>query len=364
MYEAGAPIFVPGYPTGLSRPPSAERLPLVWTGSEYITALFAFDDSDGVEGSILLKRFSEGGTPSGPDWVYDIKGVSFSNELAWTGSQLGLFFIDRYSGLYYQALTDTGEPIGLPKLVEPDPEAWGPSADNQSGGFVLAWGAGDSIRVRLVDIDGTITGPPVEVESNACGFPDVAAGTSSIGVSMCVDGIDARAPISYRFVRLNSDLTSITYSGILSDGGVGDVDWADDRFIVAWQHTDHMETEYVEECVARFTPEGDLEGPPVCTDVYSLTDYISPTRMAAGDGGLAIVLTGYAEHIMGYLRTDFHGRAIETPREITTYCWPEPCHWGSFNVTWARDGFGVIALGDVRAWGLEGLFLFPFSASP
>lgn len=377
---AGEPIYLPGSsPWGWS----LFRLPVQWTGADFATAFEERHEDD--SNNVRFRRFAFNGELLGADWVYPTENPGHGTELVWTGSGFGLFFVDNTRGIFYLPLGPDGKPRGSPMLVEPDPQARSPAADLTPTGFMLAWvteGSGglglswcgdwegpiDTIRMRLVDFDGFTSGPPVMIEEMAGGPADVATGEDGFGVTMMVNSSPETPSCSFRFVRVSSDLAEAVYSGILSNGPAGDVGWLDGHYTVAWPHFNTMEGGRSEQCVAKFSPTGILERPPVCNDVTAVAgDGFGFTRISAGDGGLALVFASDSDFRLSYLRTDQNGSAVDIPRSVVgPVCNPYEmfCSFGPYGTTWTDNGFAVLFIGSIDAWDVSrGMILRHFIAA-
>jgi cysteine-rich repeat protein len=382
--EPGVDPYVPEgdliYMPGPSTPSvSLNRLPIQWTGSEFATAFVERLEDDSW--NIRFRRFDDRGEPINADWVYRPGTTLDATDLVWTGSGFGLFFSDTTYGIYYLRLSPDGKPVSDPVIVEPDPAARAPAADLTGTGFVLAWitegtpdiiwswcnGWGeplDTIRLRLVDFDGTTYGPPVMVEDMAGGPPDIVTGSGGFGLTMGFTPTREFPSCAFRFVRIDESLTDVVYSGILGNGMVGDLVWIDGHYIVGWPHFDTaVDFENSELCIAHFSAAGNLERAPTCNDVTSIVtegNYVA--RMAAGDGGLALVFSSDSDQQLSYLRTGLNGRAVMPPQSVVgAMCnpyEPPPCWFGAFGTTWADHGFAVLFSGHVDDHG--GIFLRHF----
>ncbi|MBI5500167.1 MAG: hypothetical protein HY907_07975 [Deltaproteobacteria bacterium] len=200
---APAGPVVPLDGTDPSMPGPFERLPLVWTGEAFATALSEMLPGD--EWQIRFRRFDASGHAFDADWIYD-SPISTSLDLVWTGSGFGLFYSDLSAGIFYMPLDVAGKPLAAPRLVVPDPQARAPSADATAAGFVLAWMVEgtpghatswcgtlgeppDAVRVRLVGPGGATDDlpGPVTVETQAGWPPDIATGEDGYGMVLARD---------------------------------------------------------------------------------------------------------------------------------------------------------------------------------
>ena len=351
--------------------------PLTWNGTEYATVTYAHG-TDGASGRLTFLRFDREGRRFGSVWAIEAPWLWFGHDLVWNGAGYGLFFSDADRGIFFVRLDAEGKPLSPPVLVEPDPQARNPTADLADGGYVLAWvhegypGPGwslcggwseppDSTRLRLVGTYGETSGEPLIVEAESGGSVDVAAGDGGFGLSMWMNSSPAIPTCAQRFAWVPADLSRVVGSGILSAGVVADVKWAAGRYYTAWTHYDTMVGGHGEVCVARFTPEGLLERPPVCNEVFPADAElgVSAARTAAGDEGLAVVVSGSTTADLFFLRTDLTGVAVGAPHEILP-CdrTPRPgdcrARFGAYNTVWADHGFGVLFAGNFRFPELEG----------
>jgi cysteine-rich repeat protein len=360
---------------------SMERLPIQWTGSEFATAFVEKHEDDSW--NIRFRRFEEDGEPLDADWVYwPGTRLNGSTDLVWTGSGFGLFFADATFGIYYMRLSPEGKPLSDPVIVEPDPSARAVAADLTVEGFVIDWttegnpgsgtswcgdwnGPDDTVRLRLVDFDGTTYGPPLMVEDKAGGPADVSTGDGGYGLTVPVNSSPEFESCSLRFVRVDETLTSVVYSGILSNGNVGDVVWIDGHYMVGWSHFEGYEGENTEICVASFSASGNLEAAPTCNNVTPpVMEGAYATRMAAGDNGLALVFVSDSDQQMHYLRTGLNGRAVMPAASVVgSMCVPYMtfCFFGAYGTTWADQGFAVLFIGNLN--DIAGMFLRHFSSS-
>lgn len=343
-----------------------ERLPLVWTGSEFVTALYKLV---GTEYSMDVRRFDRSGYAIDTDWTYPVRTHFAGLDLVWTGSDFGLFFSDFDSGIFYLRLDATGKPLGAPVLVVPDTAAIAPAADLADEGFALTWvregapgigwswcswdGYYDSVWVRLVGHDGSTEGlpGPVLIEDRANGPSDIAAGEDGFGITISSDDTGAGG-CANRFVGMNLDLSTVVYSGYLGLGSFGDVHWIEGHYYTAWRHwfPDGGEPVGTAMCVARFSAGGDLTFPPVCTNTSPL--WIGVTRFAAGDRGLGIVTTGGSsedDYNLWFMRTDMAGSSISSPQDIHPRSEPH-LHIGPFAIVWADSCFGVLYDSPPSMW--------------
>jgi cysteine-rich repeat protein len=333
-----------------------ERLPLVWTGSEFATAYYEVPDEE--TSTIIFNKFSEVGEHLDADWTYTAPRNHFGLDLVWTGMGFGLFYNDAENRILYLPLNADGKPLGSPILVEPDPQARAPAADRTTDGFILAWvteGSGgiglswcgcwsepnDTIRVRKVGHGGETEGLPALIEDFAGGPPDIVTGEGGFGMTVPVNISPDWESCSFRFVLVSDDLSSTIQSGILGNGHSGDVVWSDGVYIVGWPHHDTMEGGDLEICFARFSTGGELERPPVCNLVTGYEEnYPGASRLAAGDGGLALVNSVSSAQDLFFLRADSLGTAIAPVREVMEHSMPEP--YGAYNIVWADMGFAIL----------------------
>ncbi len=353
---SGEPIVMPGIePFGTT----VHSLPLVWTGSEFATALHEVS----ADGRLIVRfrRFDREARPLDADWVFDAATWrSDGIDLVWTGEGFGLFYAVFYEGIYYLRLDRTGKPIREPVLVEPDPTAQYVAADLAAGGFALAWfvyrgGAlpgcdprepASSTRMRLVGLDGSTSGPPLEVDSATTGGPDIATGDDGFGVAIAVTGTAGHPECATRFVQVSADLSRIEGGGVLSDSDLPEVKWADGRWVQSWLDANRGADGdgFAEACVARFAPGGMLDGPPLCDRLgWASEDWgMWGPKLAAGDGGLALVAAAFSGEWLFFLRTDSMGRAVGVPRDVYRPHGSIIATYPAVNTVWAMDGFAVL----------------------
>ena len=369
---SGDPIPIPDITPGTT---SYDRMPLVWTGSEFATMLYERTPEDTVQ--VRFRRFDRAARSLDADWVFDAHRWREGLDLVWTGDGFGLFYAERDAGIYYQRLDRVGKPMGAAVLIEPDPIAITPAADVAPGGYVVAWYVDrpggfcggwsfplGSTRLRLVGLDGSTSGPPVEVDSASGGPPDVATGDDGFGLAVSINSSPEHPACATRFAWVGSDLRTVVHSGILADGIWADSKWLDGRWVQGWWHNDSYAASTVEACAAWFTPGGALEGPPVCNDLGAISDgsSVCGPRVAAGDGGLALVGTAHGTQWLFFLRTDLAGRTVSGPTDVfEPYEEYGRTSYGAFNTVWAVDGFAVLFIADTRA-GTELLYLQQFAA--
>ena len=338
------------------------RFTLVWTGTVFATAMSEEVRSGGPY-QIRFTRFNEDGARLDLDWVYPGPDIYTDVELVWTGSGFGLFYNDAGWGIVFMELDSDGKPLGAPILVEADPRVLAFAADWTGDAFVLAWtsqghgsahlcaeGAPNPVRAALVGRHGSTEGfpGPVVVEPNGTWNVDVAAGDGAFGLAVDVfRGEDADYPCGTRFLRVSDDLTAMTYSGILS-GGLGsyDVRWSDGGWATAWPNgasETPMGEWFDEVCVGRFSPDGSLAAAPVCTTLSLMgLGPVRIPRLAAGDGGLALVFEAGDYDRLVLLRTDLFGVPVGTPHDVYVPDPGTPFNFGHFTAAWAGDRFGVL----------------------
>ena len=361
---------------------SPERLPLVWTGDEYATAYAILPETPTDSPWIEFRRFDATGRTLDAPWRYSSPAFYGGLELVWTGTRFALFYVDMRIGIFYMQLDWDGKPLTEPILVEPDPRARSPAADVTADGFVLAWvresggadgwswcsvdGAPDQIRVTKVGLDGTVRAAPVTVDETAQGPPDVAAGDGGFGLTMPVE-LGRAGSCNVRFVRLDESLASPVYSGLIAPAGDGDVKWLDGRYVTALAH--YWEPAggpaHSDVVVSWFAASGELEGPPVRNAVGDAF-LGSVLRIAAGDGGLALVGAWDSDQQLSFLRTDMAGVAVGPVRPVVDWAtgFPPGAWFGSCNTVWADRRFGVLFEGlDFGDPGrTSGLYLQAFVA--
>jgi len=219
----------------------------------------------------------------------------------------------------------------------------------------------------VVGLDGSTSGPPVEVDSASGGPPDVATGDDGFGLAVTINSTPEHPDCATRFAWVGSDLATLVHSGILSNGMFGgDVKQVDGRWVQGWWGENWDADDVVDACVARFAAGGELEGPPVCNELGAISDgsSVCGPRVAAGDGGLALVGTVHSTRWMFFLRTDLAGRAVGGSTDVfEPYDRFGGASYGAFNTVWAVDGFAVLFIADTRA-GTDMLYLQRFAAVP
>jgi hypothetical protein len=365
----GIPVLVEG-DGSLPWSGGSHRVALAWTGTEYAVAYPWGHPEEGIPDHIRFLRHDALGALIDAGWTYYLSATSKGVDLVWTGDSFGLFFDLESVGILLMTLDPNGKPLGDPVIVEPDPMARFPSADLAEEGYVLVWLRSDpetdscewggsctsteaspcSTRMRLVGLDGStesLPGPVIVSEHGAGTAPDVARGDDGFGVvsGLNLEGDDGTR-CSFRFVQVDSTLSSLSYSGMLSDGPSGDVVWAGDHYATAWGS--YERPPWYDICLARFDATGDLERAPVCTQSWSSMDIGGPTtgrsNLAAGDLGMGLVFYPSCDITCAhpwFYRTDMNGVPI-SPMQ-----WSEHGTWGgSAAIVWADDAFGVI----YRSW--------------
>jgi hypothetical protein len=200
------------------------------------------------------------------------------------------------------------------------------------------------------------------VEDMAGGPPDISTGAGGFGLAVRVNSSPELQSCSLRFVQVDEFLTHMVYSGILGNGAIGDLAWIDGHYMIGWPHYDTALGGNTEICVASFSAAGNLERPPTCNDVSSVASQGPTTlRMAAGDGGLALVFDSDSFWRLSYLRTGLNGRAVMPPASVVgSMCIPDEsfCFFYSFGTTWADQGFAVLFTANID--GTSGMFLRHF----
>ena len=364
IYEGG-PIIVAGEGEAAGSAMAWHRLPLVWTGSSYATAFVTSEvDSDLnpiCPCSIRFLRLDALGSVLDGGWAYSIPDYSWGLDLAWTGSEFGLFFDVRGNGIYFLGLDPVGKPLGDPVIVEPDPEASMPSIDLLENGYVIAWAMylfdtdleSDELRMRISDLHGRTEGLPGPVslgESEAILEPvDVTAGENGFGlIVLSWEEDDYFGTSSTRFLHVSQDLTSARGSGVLSDGLGGDVLWLDGFYAAAWTHwnTTPMDTSPVDVCVARFDPAGEMERAPICTWVQDSDGghgYPGTARMSAAERGLGIVWSWGSDSRSAYplfMRTDLLGVPVSEPQSMWSMV--RAGFFISVAIAWTGEEYGML----------------------
>ena len=362
--DPGVPDYVPSgdpapLPGSAAVSYSVERIPLVWTGSEFATAWFEPFDVDADPGLIRFWRFDASGRRLDDEWRMPTLRSYGGLEVVWTGSGFALFFGEWETGLWYLRLDAHGKPLGDPVLIEGDPRAMAPAADlAPDGTLVVAWvreedssvgwtwcvpGSLDLIRVRRIDVDGNLLGPVFTLDDTAQGPPDIATGDGGFGLVFPVAAESWDNPCALRFERLDAALDHPVSSGVLGGGGSGDVKWvaAESRWVTSWGITLYAPDPPGSEVrVASFSADGILAGPPIRNLLAGGPEYVGiPVRIAAGDGGLSLVFGwGVTPLRVSYLRTDRHGVAVAPLHDVISTM----MHLGSYNTVWTDEGFAVL----------------------
>jgi cysteine-rich repeat protein len=363
---------------------SLDKIPLVWTGENYATAWWTLPEDDAALPAIHFQRFDSAAVPVGEQWTIEGASLQEGPDLVWTGAEYALFYTDRAQGIFLVRFDKSGDLVAAPRLIEPDPQARCPAASRSGDAFVMAWvvegctdgchlswcgGWGepaDVVRVEYLAADGTPMGTAVTVDGFAAGPPDLAIGDDGgIGLALPFNSSPAHAACSFRFVRLTPDLAEATFSGFLSDGVWGDVDWAYGQYAVAWSLYDTMSGGRTGMCLGRFAPDGTLEAPPVCTDLspFGIAEMYT-TRLAAGDGGFGLVASSDSDTRLSFLRTDAVGSALGPLRPVWT---PDGGfgNFGPFNIAWGGDVFGVVfGMQSAGPWFSDVLSLQLFAPAP
>lgn len=317
------------------------QITLTWSGSEFATALLSDEE-------IRFLRFDADGHRLDTDWTSPIiaRETVPLVELVWNGDGYGMFFTNGESmNLFFLRLDVTGKPIGEPVVVAD--EAWRyPAADLAPEGYVLAWhncesAENCSVYIRLLGPDGSSDGLPeplVLAESlpwSETTALDVARGNGGYCVSSNSFGDDVRIAL------VDDDLTEVRSSITLSSGRAGEVKWTGDSYVTAWNVIDYetSHSRYLATCVARFTPSGVLERPPVCNSIGAERSVL----LAAGDNGLALVFpSGLGAHNLSFLRTDRYGVPIGVRYEFTDDETYEHASVDTAGTTWTDDGFAIV----------------------
>lgn len=364
--DPGAGDFVPdGEPATLTGTVAThfvfERLPLVWTGSEFATAWF--DAPAESAGRIRFWRFDRTGRRLDLEWELPSLRSEGGMEVVWTGEGFGLFYVERESGLWYLRLDRNGKPLSEPVLIEADPRARQPAADlTADGAFVLAWrheasdmsvfsacnsiDVPDEIRIRRVEIDGGMPGAVHRLLS-ASGGPDVATGASGFGVVYLEphDHDAGRSFCALRFVKLDASFGDPRYVGILGEAADGDVRWVPDqsRWLTAWTYSPGSGDPDAELRVAAIDATGTLDAPPVRNLLMDHDWTNTPVRVAVTPDALAFVYAWASNTCFSYLPTDRMGVATSLARVI---------RFGiveAYGAIGTGDGFAVLSaeVGDV-----------------
>jgi cysteine-rich repeat protein len=366
--DPGISDYLPsGEPTTLpdSRFPGSSRVPLVWTGEEYATAMCEdLTPGDGGDDAwqVRFRRFDSTGRSLDADWLYPGPHQYSDVELVWNGNGFGLFYNDAGWGIVFLRLDFDGKPMGEPRLIEADDRVLSLAADWDGTQFGLGWtsrgdgsargacsiGAPNPVRLALVGVDGTTDGfPGPVVVDTAAGYDiDVAAGDGGFGLmfNALVPGGEVWR-CGERFLRVSSDLATTTPSGLLTDYGWGwQVVWDGEAYVAAYlDMTFGHTTTGGDLCVSRLSAAGEWEAAPVCTSAsrWGMGD-VMEVRLAAGDGGLVLVFSVSPRNPIYAVRADLHGTPAAEPHAVFDCPAGDGTCAGHFATVWASDGFGVI----------------------
>lgn len=138
--DKGAKVATEAALTGTSQIAKAPRM--VWTGSGY--GLVWQDSRHGVR-EIYFARLSSTGSKVGSDLrLTSTKGSSVLPEIAWTGKEFGVFWVDSRDGnheLYFARVSATGTKIGADiRLTTSAPaETWDPEVIFADGKYAVAY---------------------------------------------------------------------------------------------------------------------------------------------------------------------------------------------------------------------------------
>ncbi len=377
--DPGAGDFVPdGEPATLTGTVAThatfERLPLVWTGSEFATGWF--DSPEESAGRIRFWRFDRTGRRLDAEWTMPSLRSYGGMEVVWTGAGFGLFYVELESGLWYLRLDREGKPMSEPVLVEADARARLPAADlTTDGAFILAWlhdgsdipvwsacgpiDVPNEIRIRRVEIDGVTPGAVHRLPA-AAGPPDVATGASGFGVVYLQPWEADHRLCALRFVTLDASLGDPRYVGILGEGMAGDVRWIPDRsqWLTAWTYSPDPDVERIAELrVAAIEAGGALAAPPIRNRLIDHDWTNTPVRLAVTPDALAFgyALDGYD---LRYLPADRMGVATSLARVIRFEA------VRAYGATGTADGFAVLSAESVDDAGPPGLVLRLFRGVP
>ena len=332
-----------------------DRIPLIWTGSEYATIFLSCIDSEEVE--IRFRRFDMDTNTIFPDWKYCIPTPCLGMDLLWDGSNYYLFFSLDLHGVYFLVLNEFGIPIFGPSIIISDPFAEAIAVDFAPEGFVIVWlsSVDDTRYLMLSEVyyDGSLFGSsdPAILADNVVLTPDVACGSNGYGVTMNVSGYPDYPHFSNLFVFIDEDISEFVYSGFLSNGYGGDVIWFDGSYYSVWTHWEIL-GEPIEVCVSIFSRNGFLGGPPVCSMVTSEDNWLAPSAVhfSIGDNGIGASSTfvgDYPFFPLWFLRTDLNGVKLDSPVffEPTRLTWPS-----AHAIVWANDRFSVLFHSPPSLW--------------
>jgi hypothetical protein len=356
-------------------------VPLLWNGSSLAVVTVELAVETHPEDTDAHVRFFEAtaeGTIIGSDWNYPITTDNTNTEnvsldLVWTGEGYGLFYttpitasVPYTSNLWLLSLDETGKPIGDPVMLADGLQSIKTvDADLTDRGFVVAWTERYdntgwstcqshydtlSLYVRLIAFDGTSDDfpEPVLISDRVVEEPSIATGEDDFGIVMVESGTESDRTCNTRFVRLSSDLTSATTSGVLANSRVSDVAFDGEEYVVATGHFDSDGWWAPGEiCVARYSTSGMLSSPPTCNGNFTNHNVtFEEVSLAVGDDGLSVLFSSvYGIDAGGeeawprvlYLRTDLAGRQISSPVELDR---AELIN--GIAIVWTGDGFSSL----------------------
>lgn len=337
-----------------------ERLPFVWTGTEFSTVVLGEPDPSG-DRELDFFRFDSEGNRLEDEWL-ELRVVWASAlDLVWASGHYALFF-SNLEGLFMRLLSSTGKPLSEPALVVGDPCVFSAAGEIAGEDIALTWDimdyadsedapcngegqnpeAGVHASILADDVLATVLHGPVHLVEGQDIWPDIAVGPEKVGISanQRID-TDQTGPVSFTLV--DDDLGETTSTGMLGNSyEPSSIVFGDGAFWVSWHHTEDYDpddevTDVDEICVARFTPEGMLMDAPVCEAPLGL-DHFGPPRIAFGDGGLGIVVP--AEFELLFVRTDSAGVVVGDPLEVDPSA--GEYEFGPYAIVWADTAFAVL----------------------
>lgn len=372
VIDDGAPLFAT----------DRNRISLVWTGSELATAFFTRNPTGPPHVSELCcRRFDSSGRLIGSEYFHQTEEDATPGvvDLIWLGSSFGLFFVEvaptGIGTLSYLRLDREGKPLGVPVVVHSGPGLDSVSADYDPGeGYIVLWNGhgvldgpsctggrlpGYAVWAARVSIDGILdedTGP-ILVEDNAqwaAPSADVVVGAEGYGASVPRSSSDENPGFSFRFIWLPRDLSTVRFSGLLSQSYGGDVLYLDGEYIATWIRNADTGCDYEANQVAlgRFNDEGLLLAPPIVGDEGMTEPTMSRQALRAAaypDGvGLLISLDSEDETVMGGTRRRLLFRSLDSadgplraPIEILSGP-RSSAILEAFALAWTGDSFAVL----------------------
>ncbi len=245
-----------------------------------------------------------------------------------------------------------------------------PALAGHPAGYHLAWYEGTDTRVcehdspepstvlvRRLGADGSTAGLPapivLEERLGARTAPDLAAGDDgTVGILWWRAATEVGGTCTLRFGVGDRDLLAVADGGAVGPGRGGRVVDAERGYRAIWHDVDPIEEARLG--VAAFDRDGLLLRAPAVTRIPA-TSLMGDVEVAAGDGGLTIVLRGYESGPglrLLFLRTDLFGRVVGTLEQVDPTCTPASgCTPGAFNVAPVAGGFLVLFFAEVDSGG-------------